>query len=62
LNEAKRGYWNYNTQTAMTQMIKDEGYDLVEMNQFCPGANYTIFKKPGKLNPVVYKVSEITLD
>ena len=62
LDLAKRGYWNYNTKTAMTQMIKDEGYDVVEMNQFRPGASYAIFRKPGKQNPVVYRVSEITLD
>ena len=62
LANAKRGYWNYNTKTAMTKMIKDEGYEVVEMNQFRPGANYAIFRKPGKQNPVVYKVSEITLD
>ena len=62
LNEAKRGYWNYNTKTAMTQMIEDEGYEIVEMNQFRPGASYAIFKKPGKQNPAVYRVSEITLD
>ena len=62
LDLAKRGYWNYNTKTAMTQIIEDEGYELVEMNQFKPGASYAIFRKPGKQNPVVYKVSEITLD
>jgi hypothetical protein len=62
LDLAKRGYWNYNTKTAMTQMIQDEGYEVVEMNQFRPGASYAIFRKPGKQNPVVYKVSEITLD
>mgnify|MGYP001169052831 FL=1 len=62
LEAAKRGYWNYNTKTAMTKMIKDEGYEVVEMNQFKPGASYAIFRKPGKQNPVVYKVSEITLD
>ena len=62
LEQAKRGYWNYNTKTAMTKMIKDEGYEVVEMNQFRPGASYAIFRKPGKQNPVVYKVSEITLD
>ena len=62
LDLAKRGYWNYNTKTAMTQMIKDEGYEVVEMNQFKPGASYAILKNPGKQNPVVYKVSEITLD
>ncbi len=62
LDLAKRGYWNYNTKTAMTQIIKDEGYELVEMNQFKPGASYAIFRKPGKQNPVAYKVSEILLD
>ena len=46
----------------MTQIIKDEGYELVEMNQFKPGASYAIFRKPGKQNPVAYKVSEILLD
>ena len=62
LRQAQRGYWNYNTKTAMTQMIQDEGYEVVEMNMFRPGHSYAIFKKPGKQNPVVYKVSEITLD
>ena len=62
LRNAKRGYWAYNTKTAMTQIIKDSGYQVVEMNQFRTGANYAIFQKPGKQNPVVYKVSEITLD
>ena len=62
LSQAKRSYWNYNTKTAMTKIIKDEGYEVVEMNQFRPGANYAIFRKPGKQNPVVYKVSEITVD
>ena len=62
LDLAKRGYWNYNTKTAMTKIIEDQGYEIVEMNQFRTGANYAIFKNPGKQNPVVYKVSEITLD
>ena len=62
LDFAKRGYWNYNTKTAMTKIILDEGYEVVEMNMFRSGANYAIFRKPGKQNPVVYKVSEITLD
>jgi|TARA_B100000035_G_C20938508_1_gene526360 ubiquinone/menaquinone biosynthesis C-methylase UbiE len=62
LRQAKRGYWNYNTKTAMEKMIIDEGYEIVEMNQFRPGANYAIFRKPGKQNPVVVKVSEIKLD
>jgi len=62
LEQSKKGYWNYNTKSAMEQMIKDTGYEVIEMHQFCPGANYAIFRKHGKQNPVVYKVSEITLD
>jgi len=62
LLHAKKGYWNYNTKTAMTKIIIDAGYEVIEMNQFRPGANYAVFKKPGKQNPVVYKISEITLD
>jgi len=62
LDLAKRGYWNYNTKTAMTEMIRQEGYEVVEMNQFRPGASYAIFRKPGKQNPVVYGISELTLD
>ena len=62
LQNAKRGYWNYNTKTEMTRMIEEEGYKVIEMNQFRPGANYAIFQKPGKQNPVVYKKVEITLD
>ena len=62
LDLAKRGYWNYNTKTAMTEMIQQEGYEVVEMNQFRPGASYAIFRKPGKQNPVVYTISELTLD
>tara|TARA_A100001011_G_scaffold347469_1_gene384607 strand:- start:1028 stop:1825 length:798 start_codon:yes stop_codon:yes gene_type:complete len=62
LNEAKRGYWNYNTKTAMENMIKEEGYEVIEMKQFRPGANYAVFQKPGNANPVIYKDSEISLD
>ncbi len=62
LNEAERGYWNYNTKTEMKKIIKDEGYEVVELNQFRPGANYFICKKPGKQNPAVYKTSEIIID
>ena len=46
----------------MTKIIEEEGYEVVEMNQFRPGANYAVFRKPGKQNSVTYKVSEITLD
>ena len=62
LNLAKRGYWNYNTKTAMEKMIKEEGYEVIEMSMVRPGASYAVFQKPGKQNPVVYKVSEMTLD
>jgi hypothetical protein len=46
----------------MTRIIEEEGYEVVEMNQFRPGANYAVFRKPGKQNPAVYNISEITLD
>jgi len=62
LHEAKRGYWNYNTKTAMEKIIKEEGYEIIEIAQFKPGANYFICKKPGKQNPAVYKIEEITID
>jgi len=62
LTLAKKGYWNYNTKTAMTEIIQQEGYEIIEMAQFRPGASYAIFQKPGKQNPVVYGISEITLD
>jgi len=62
LAQAKRGYWNYNTKTAMEKMIIDEGYEVIEMNQFAPGANYAIFRKPGNLNPPFYKIHKIELD
>ena len=32
LDLAKTGYWNYNTKTAMEKMIKEEGYDVIEMS------------------------------
>lgn len=62
LAQAKRGYWNYNTKTAMEKICLEEGYEIVEMNQFRSGANYCVFRKPGNLNPFVYKISEIVLD
>ena len=62
MEQAKRSYWNYNTKTLMEKMIKDEGYEVVEMNQFRPGANYAIFRKPGKQNPIIYKVHELNLE
>ena len=62
MEQAKRGYWNYNSKTTMEKLIKEEGYQIVEFNQFKPGQNYAVFKKPGKQNPVLYKVSEFTLD
>mgnify|MGYP001201646107 FL=1 len=62
LDEAKRGYWNYNTKTAMKKIIQEEGYEVIEMEQFCPGNNYFVCKKPGNQNPAVYKINEIGLD
>jgi len=62
LLHAQKGYWNYNTKTIMTKIIQEEGYEIVEMNQFRPGANYAIFRRPGKQNPAVDSISEITLD
>lgn len=59
LHEAKRGYWNYNTKTAMKDIIEKSGYEIIEMDQFRPGANYAIFKKPGNKNPVLYSALEL---
>ena len=61
LSEAGRGYWNYNTKQSMKKLLQDAGYDVIEMDQFKPKANYVIFKKPGNTNPVLYKVGEIPL-
>ena len=62
LHLAKKGYWNYNTKDAFRKIIIAEGYEVVEMHQFKPGANYAIFKKPGNQNPAVYKIDEISID
>lgn len=59
LEKAKRGYWNYNTKRSMKEMIETAGYEVIEMDQFRPGANYVIFKMPGDQNPVLYQVDEI---
>ena len=62
LTQAKRGYWNYNTKNRMKKIIENTGYEVIEMAQFKPGANYVIFKLPGNQNPTVYKINEITID
>jgi len=62
LHEAKRGYWNFNTKTAMKKIIEKTGYTVIEMAQIRPGANYAVFQKPGKDNPVLYKVLEIPVE
>jgi len=62
LARAERGYWNYNTKANMKQMLEEEGYEVIEMNQFIPGASFVVFRKPGKQNPAVYEISEIELD
>ena len=46
----------------MQKILKKQRWEIIEMGMFRPGANYAIFRKPGKLNPVTYRVSEITLD
>lgn len=61
LKESKRGYWNYNTKSDMATIIEKNGYNIIEMEQFCPGANYAIFQKPGNQNPAVYRVLEAPL-
>jgi hypothetical protein len=56
LQEAKRGYWNYNTKSTMSNIIKHAGYNIIEMDQFKPGANYAMFQKPGNKNLISYKI------
>ena len=46
----------------MKKIIENTGYNVIEMAQFKPGANYAIFKEPGNQNPAVYKIDEITID
>ena len=62
LSRAERGYWNYNTKSGMKEMLMTAGFQIVEMNQFMAGANFVIFRKPGKQNTVLYEKSEIVLD
>ena len=62
LNEAKRGYWEFNTENQMRNMIESSGLKVIEMQQFRPGANYVIFQKPGTSNPVLYKTTEIPVE
>lgn len=62
LEMAKKEYWAYNNKSIMEQLISKNGYVVIEMDQFRPGQNYAIFKKPGKQNPIVYKMSELELD
>jgi hypothetical protein len=62
LHEAKRGYWEFNTQSLMRQTIEQSGLKVIEMSQIRPGANYVIFQKPGNANPVLYKTLEIPVE
>jgi hypothetical protein len=62
LNMAKRKYWNFNTKTKMVEILEKQNYKVIETNQFEQGANYVVFQKPGKQNPVVYNINEIDLD
>lgn len=59
LQFAKKSYWEYNTKSSMTKIIKDIGYDIIEMEQFAPGLNYAVFKKPGKNIAIFNKAIEI---
>ena len=45
----------------MADIIQKNDYNIIEMDQFCPGANYAVFQKPGNQNPVVYRVLEAPL-
>ena len=62
MEQAKRGYWIYNNKSRMEKIITDTGYKVIEMGSFRPGANYAIFRKPGKQNPVLYRVNDLTLE
>jgi hypothetical protein len=62
LAQSKKGYWAYNNKSIMTSLIEKNNFAVIEMGQFTPGQNYAIFKKPGKQNPIVYRVSELELD
>ena len=46
----------------MKEMLMTAGFEIVEMNQFMVGANFVIFRKPGKQNTVLYEKNEIVLD
>jgi len=59
LHEANRGYWNFNTKEEFSKLLVKNKFEILEMSQFKPLANYVIFKKPGKENVVVYKSFEI---
>lgn len=61
LDEAKRGYWNFNTKESMKKLCLEAGYEIIEQDQFKPKANYVVFKKPGNKNPSVYKMKEIPI-
>jgi hypothetical protein len=62
LEQSKKGYWAYNNKAIMSSIIEKTNYIIIELGQFKPGHNYAIFKKPGKQNPVLYKISELELD
>lgn len=62
LEMSKKGYWAYNNKSIMKNLIEKNNYVIIEMDQFKPGQNYAIFKKPGNVNPIVYKISELKLD
>ena len=62
LRQAKRQYWEYNTKHLMKQILINEGYEIVELNQFRPSANYFVARKPGNINPFKIAISDFDLD
>lgn len=62
LRQAKRQYWQYNTKSLMNKILDNEGYEIIELNQFKPGANYFVARKPGNINPFKVSISDFDLD
>jgi len=62
LEQSKKGYWAYNNKSIMKELIEENNFSIIELDQFKPGQNYAIFKKPGNVNSIVYNISELELD
>ena len=46
----------------MNKILDNEGYEIIELNQFKPGANYFVARKPGNINPFKVSISDFDLD